>query len=62
MVPLTPAPGDGVHGLIQLAVPNLTGKEAEYTAQAIANGYIGGTNSIWPENFANDAVDTSLPT
>ena len=27
--------------MIQLAVPNLTGKEAEYTAQAIANGYIG---------------------
>lgn len=39
---------------------NMLGRDAADCT--IANGYIGGTNSIWPENFANDAVDTSLPT
>lgn len=28
-------------GVVPLATPNLTGKEAEYTAQAIASGYVG---------------------
>ena len=41
MVPLPSASSIGVHGLIPLAAPNLTGKEAEYAAQAIARGYIG---------------------
>jgi len=51
---------DGAGGVYNWAFMNYLGNTNANITKA--NGYIGGANSQWPNNYATDQVNTTLPT